>query len=190
MVNKNTAARKIQRAFRRRHPYNNSVSMNFIKGPWAVKWYTEPNHRKFSLFSPEVFAELGNTHPLSRRIKRPQNIKLILIPGRKRTSPPHINKIPKKRKHSYSNSNSNSNNNVALSNSTIIGAMRGVLRNMQTPPRRQTLPAMVSQFTQNRNQIRRVINALNRNNNSNNNNNFSGGGMGANNFASIRRMGR
>jgi hypothetical protein len=114
-MNRNNAAKKIQRAFRKRHPRNNTVALNFIKGSWAVKWYTAPNHKHFSLHAPNVFAQLGNLHPLSRNPKRSKNIKLILIPGRPVTTRPRIKKIPDR--------NNNNNNNFTrggLTNNNFV----------------------------------------------------------------------
>jgi len=113
-MNRNIAAKTIQRAFRKSHPRNNTVALNFIKGSWAVKWYTAPNHKHFSLHAPNVFAQLGNSHPLSRNPKRSKNIKLILIPGRPVTTRPRIKKSPNR------NNNNNNFTRGGLTNNNFV----------------------------------------------------------------------
>ena len=113
-MKRNNAAKTIQNAFRKRHPRNNTVALNFIKGSWAVKWYTAPNHKHFTLHAPNVFAQLGNAHPLSRNPKRPKNIKLILIPGRSVTARPRIKKSPNRNNNNFSGGGLTNNNFLAI----------------------------------------------------------------------------
>ena len=204
MVNKNTAARKIQRVFRvsrRYRPREDPISYNPILP--TNTYYLFPRGKKrpgvpfvVNKISQATKRQLKKPYfnPFSRHPLRKRNIVKITRNG-KSVIAGSISNSNSNRSNSNSNSNSNSVwNNVRLSNNTIISNMRSILRNMQTPPRPQTLRAMVRQFTRNQNQISRVVNALERRNN--NNANFNrimnanfGGGLSASNYAAAYRMG-
>ena len=105
MKKQNKAGLKIKRAIIKAYPVN-QVMKEVIKNSWYVKWFKDPNHKHFGVYSVPTFKQLKN-HPETRAIKNPRNIMLVRIPGRPKTPRPNIKTSPNRNSNS-NNSNSNS----------------------------------------------------------------------------------
>jgi len=120
-MNRNTAARTIQRAFRKAYPIN-AISFSPIKGSWYVKWFKDPKHKHFSTYAVNTFKRLTN-HPETRAPKNPRNFLLVRIPGRPKTTRPNLSS-PRSSPTGYSSgSNSNNNQFVRFTNDEIISGV-------------------------------------------------------------------
>jgi len=107
---KNAAARTIQKVAKKRYPIN-AITLNPITNSWYVKWFKDPNHKHFSVYSLNTFNRI-NLHPETRAPKRSRNILLVRVPGKTRTSRPNImTSPPASASSSYSSNSNNSTNN-------------------------------------------------------------------------------